>query len=237
MVANNRGQHAQREARKRKGRPELGSAADLVRSAAGRRTGLLGRAVVGVSYLLAALRVRPQFGSVLFDLVPPVYSASEFEVYTRVGGATVAMWLYQMNQGQWSPNRYRLDIWERERWTWPVGRKASTNKPEPGDRVVFFYARSGGVEPGFYGWALVLGWDEDERSMHFRPVAPSDHLKMAPWWDAAAERIADAVRGKVKQWTLWEVRDEDWAEISTGITAWLNRSAERVTAASQRRTP
>jgi hypothetical protein len=144
----------------------------------------------------------------------------------------VAMWLYQMDQRQWPPNSYRLDIWERERWTWPVGRKASTGSPKPGDRVVFFYAPSGGVEPGFYGWALVLDWHEDERGMYFRPVAPSDHLKMDPWWDAAAKHIADAVRGKVKQGTMWEVPEGLSAEICTGITAWLNRYAERITAQS-----
>jgi len=143
----------------------------------------------------------------------------------------VAMWLYQMDQRQWPPNSYRLDIWE-ERWTWPVGRKASTGSPKPGDRVVFFYAPSGGIEPGFYGWALVLDWHEDERGMYFRPVAPSDHLKMYPWWDPAAKDIADAVRGKVKQGTLWEVPEDLSAEISRGITAWLNPSAQRVTAST-----
>ena len=86
-----------------------------------------------------------------------------------------------MDQKQWPPNSYRLDIWENERCTWPVGRKASASSPKPGDRVVFFYAPSGGIEPGFYGWAVVLDWHEDERGMYFRPVVPSDHLKMHPW--------------------------------------------------------
>ncbi len=136
----------------------------------------------------------------------------------------MAMWLYQMDQQQWPPNSYRVDIWENERWTWPVGRKASTASPKPGDRVVFFYAPSGGIEPGFYGWALVLDWHEDERGMYFRPVAPSDHLKMHPWWDASAKEVADAVRGKVKQGTMWEVPDDLAAVISAGITAWLSHS-------------
>jgi hypothetical protein len=149
----------------------------------------------------------------------------------------VTMWLYQMDQRQWPPNSYRLDIWERERWTWPVGRKASAGSPKPGDRVVFFYAPSGGVEAGFYGWALVLDWHEDERGMYFRPVAPSDHLKMDPWWDTAAKDIADAVRGKVKQGTLWGVPEGLSADIAAGITAWLNRSAVRVTAPSERKSP
>ena len=155
-------------------------------------------------------------------------------MYRLVRGAPVTMWLYQMDQRQWPPNSYRLDIWERERWTWPVGRKASTGSPKPGDRVVFFYAPSGGIEPGFYGWAVVLDWHEDERGMYFRPVAPSDHLKMHPWWDTAAKDIADGVRGKVKQGTLWEVAEDLSAHISAGITAWLNRSAEPMTAPGQR---
>src|SRR5687767_2565404 len=133
----------------------------------------------------------------------------------------MAMWLYQINQAQWPPTSYRVDIWENERWSWPVGRKASSTSPKPGDRVVFFYARSGGTEPGFFGWAVVLSWHEDERGMYFRPVSPSDHLKMHPWWDEAAKEIADAVRGKVKQGTLWPVPNEMAEAISAGITRWL----------------
>jgi len=136
----------------------------------------------------------------------------------------MTMWLYQMDQKQWPPNSYRLDIWENERWSWPVGRKASVGNLKPGDRIVFFYARSGGVEPGFYGWAVVLDWHEDERGMYFRPVAPSDHLKMHPWWDDEAKRVTDEVRGRVKQGTLWQVPDDLARAISTGITSWLGKS-------------
>jgi len=141
----------------------------------------------------------------------------------------MAMWLYQMNQKQWPPESYRLDIWENERWTWPVGRKASTGSPKPGDRVIFFYAPAGGPEPGFYGWAIVLDWrhDEEGQRLYFRPVAPSDHLKMHPWWNDAAEEIAEKVRGKVKQGTLWEIPDDLAADICAGITAWLSGCAGR----------
>ena len=69
--------------------------------------------------------------------------------------------------------------------------------------------------------------------MYFRPVAPSDHLKMHPWWDSAAKEVADAVRGKVKQGTLWEVPDDLAAVISAGITAWLCHSHEPVGAPNQ----
>lgn len=138
----------------------------------------------------------------------------------------MAMWLYQMDQQRWPPNSCRIDIWENERWTWRVGSKRSTDSPKAGDRVVFFYARAGGIEPGFYGWAIVVDWRQDEEGqrIYFRPVVPSDHLKMHPWWDDTAEDIADEVRGKVKQGTLWKVPDGLAKQISAGITAWLSHS-------------
>lgn len=138
----------------------------------------------------------------------------------------MTMWLYQMDQKQWPPNSYRKDIWENERWSWSIGRKASRVKPVPGDRVVFFYAPSRGHEPGFYGWAIVLDIHDDERGMYFRPVSPSDHLKMHPWWDSTAKRLADEIRGKVKQGTLWKVPESLQSEITTGITNWLSSGAQ-----------
>jgi hypothetical protein len=134
----------------------------------------------------------------------------------------MTMWLYQMSQTQWPPNSYRLDIWENERWRWPTGTRVPKGL-EPGDRVAFFYARKGGPEPGFYGWAVVLDLHDDGRGMYFRPVAPSDHLKMDPWWDERAAAIADEVRGTVKQGTMWRIADETAKEISAGIAAWLAR--------------
>jgi hypothetical protein len=137
------------------------------------------------------------------------------------------MWLYQMSQRDWSPNNYRLDVWEGERWEWPVGRMVGADDP-PGDVVVFFYAPAGGAEPGFYGWAVVQQWIEEPRRFYFRPVAPSDQLKMHPWWDADAKRIADQVRGGVKQGTLWPVPDNLAPAIAGGITKWVGgQSRER----------
>lgn len=140
----------------------------------------------------------------------------------------MAMWLYQMNQQRWPPNSYRLEIWEGERWNWPVGRLVGADEPQIGDVLVFFYAPSGGVEPGFYGWALILEWEEGgkERRVHFRTVAPSDHLKMHPWWDKEAERLAREVRGSVKQGTMWQVEGRLAREISAGITRWLAGTRE-----------
>ena len=136
----------------------------------------------------------------------------------------MSTWLYQLATDVWSPERYRLEIWEGERWNWPVGRRSGDGElPKPGDTVVFFYSRSTGVDPGFYGWAVVLEWYELSSSqLYFRPTAPSDYLKMHPWWDDNAKRIADEVRGKMKQRTLWIIRPELVREIRIGIASWLS---------------
>jgi hypothetical protein len=133
------------------------------------------------------------------------------------------MWLYQINQGNWSPERYRVEIWEGHDWMWPSGKKIGHAVPGAGDTVVFFYAPSGGSDPGFYGWAIVLEWLDLENSveLRFKPVAPSDYLKMNPWWDDDARALADAIRGKVKQGTLWPVPNDAIGKLRSGIATWL----------------
>ena len=140
----------------------------------------------------------------------------------------MSMWLYQLSPNIWSPERYRLEIWEGERWNWPVGGRAGEGQiPKPGDTVVFFYAPYGGTEPGFYGWAVVLEWyAPSSNQLYFRPTAPSDSLKMFPWWDDEAERIANDIRGKMKQRTLWIVQPELAAQVRRGIATWFARSSQ-----------
>jgi hypothetical protein len=134
----------------------------------------------------------------------------------------MSTWLYQLDQKSWKPQRYRLEIWENERWSWPVGRKTGASELlSPGDTVVFFYAPSGGIDPGFYGWAVVLEWLKEESFLYFKPVAPSNHLKMCPWWDKQAKRLAESIRGPVKQGTLWHVPEDLVPELRSGITSWV----------------
>ena len=64
--------------------------------------------------------------------------------------------------------------------------------------------------------------DPHARHLRFRPAAPSDHLKMRPWWNEAASRLADDIRGKVKQGTLWLISEEDEKNLRAGISAWLS---------------
>ena len=147
----------------------------------------------------------------------------------------MAMWFYQFNPDIWPPTRFRLDVWENERWRWQVGKGRITpadGKPEPGEIVVFFYT-GGGPVGGFYGWAVILRWDDKIEDagdpwMHFRPVAPSDRLKMCPWNDARAMDLAKQVRGGgTFVGTLWRVPDDLEAALRTGFVEWAaGRGAE-----------
>ncbi len=128
----------------------------------------------------------------------------------------MSMWLYQITHDVWPPSRFRIEIWEGERWRWPVGAMVGTEMPAPGDRVVFYYAKTGAAEPGFYGWGVVI--ESYDKEMYFRPVRPTDELKMYPWWDDEAAELADLIRGKMKQRTLWPIPEDLISRVAAGIT-------------------
>jgi hypothetical protein len=135
----------------------------------------------------------------------------------------MAMWLYQLSQEFWHPNNYRLDIWEGERWKWEIGSIKGQDRPNPGDTVAFFYAPSGCDEPGFYGWAVIQLWQEEAgKRFYFRPVSPSDQLKMHPWWDENAAKLAKEIRGKFARRTLWRVSGTLAEKVAVGINSWVS---------------
>jgi len=140
----------------------------------------------------------------------------------------MSTWFYQVSQKEWPPQRYRLEIWEGERWAWSVSRKVTGGRtPEAGDTVAFFQAPSGGNDPGFYGWGVILEWFRDGEKMYFRPVAPSDHLKMDPWWDKEAQALADGIRGGMKQGTLWHVPEKLVVKLREGVARWMSSRRSR----------
>jgi hypothetical protein len=45
-------------------------------------------------------------------------------------------WFYQLSQQRWPPERFRIEVWEDERWSWTVGRAVlKGEEPKPGDSV------------------------------------------------------------------------------------------------------
>lgn len=133
----------------------------------------------------------------------------------------MSTWLYQLNQNQWPPGTFRYEVNEAQRWSWDYGQKRGEATPATGDTVVFFYSPSGGGDPGIYGWAVVERCDTESQTLYFIPTAPTNWLKMDPWWDAEAKRVCDAIRGAMKQATLFEVSDALVPRIRRGIRRWL----------------
>ena len=134
----------------------------------------------------------------------------------------MSMWLYQLNPQDWPPETFRYEIWERERWHWSYGKKRGTASPAVGDTVVFFYAPSGGTDPGIYGWAVIERCDADSGALYFIPVTPTDHLKMDPWWDDQAKAAVNDIRGAMKQATLFQVPPDQVSVIRAGVRRWLH---------------
>lgn len=118
----------------------------------------------------------------------------------------MTLWLYQMNATKWPLERYRAEVWEGSViQNWGVGEirsSTSTGLPQPGDMMILFYVKSGQIDPGIYGWGIVLRCDEWE--MNFRLATPSDYLKMNPVWDKDVDNTITKLRGKMPQATLFE---------------------------------
>ena len=137
----------------------------------------------------------------------------------------MSMWLYQLSGKEWPVERFRCEIWEGQRWRWPVRQLRGGKTLEVGDTVVFFYAPSVSEEPGFCGWAIVMEYLADENLMYFMPTTPTDFLKMCPWWDKEAETLANQISGKVKQGTMWKVPKHLGPHVGHGIRRWFATDA------------
>jgi hypothetical protein len=110
------------------------------------------------------------------------------------------------NQNGWSPEQYRLDVWQGQECSYS-GRSISgtADIPEIGDTVVFFFAQKGGDEPGFYGWGI-------------------------PWWDSQANQLADSIRGKQMAGTLWPIKEDLFKEFYYSVLCWLSAYGRSKTA-------
>ena len=118
----------------------------------------------------------------------------------------MAYWLYQMSSNIWSSGSYRIEVWEGEPTNWEINRKVpKVNSPQPGDIIILFFAPTGESDPGIYGWAVIVRFDEHE--IRFIPSPPSDYMKMNPVWDNDVKNIIHQIR-PVAQGTLWEIEEK-----------------------------
>jgi hypothetical protein len=133
----------------------------------------------------------------------------------------MSTWLYQLNPREWSPETFRFEIWEGKQWRWGYGVKRGTEELQVGDTLIFFYAKSGGNDPGIYGWAVLENHNKDERLLYFLPAAPTNHLKMDPCWGDEIRKLTDEVRGEVKRATLFCIDFPTAQKLRSCIRHWL----------------
>ena len=131
------------------------------------------------------------------------------------------MWLYQLNAKLWSPGVFRYEVSETQRWSWGCGKKIGKSTPAVGDTVVFFYSKTDCSDPGIYGWAIIERFDPVSKTLYFIPTAPTNWLKMDPWWDDEAILVCEKIRGNMKQATLFPIRSALIPRIRKGIRKWL----------------
>ena len=117
-----------------------------------------------------------------------------------------------MSADMWEETHYRLQVWEGNPVFWPTGQIKGRLRPSAGDRMFCWYAKTHSTSPGLCGWGVVLSYDSNGAQIVWRPVFPSDFMKMHPLYDVTIAAKIDAIRGRVAQGTLWRIErsDADW---------------------------
>src|SRR2546428_121452 len=75
---------------------------------------------------------------------------------------------------------------------------------------------SNAESPGLCGWGVVTAYNEEDITgkLAWRPVPPSDQLKMRPLLNEQLEARIDKIRGPMPRGTLWPVERKDAAWIA-----------------------
>lgn len=126
------------------------------------------------------------------------------------------VWLYQLSSAEWSQAAYRLSVSQGERVAWPVGRKQTKREPAPGERIVCWWAKTGASEYGVIGWGIIDG-ESYGAGIRWHPQPPSDRWAMSPLASPQLDTAIDAVRGKMRQATLFAAEGERALALLTSI--------------------
>lgn len=128
-----------------------------------------------------------------------------------------------MAVANWLSSEYRQEVWEENTIRWNVGKIYTKNNKsiEPGDIVYLFYAKTRNEEPGIYGWGIINKYNKLRKRIDYRPVFPSDYLKMNPIWNKKISEVVDNIRGGMKQGTMWEIEEEYIKKLNKTIHNWL----------------
>jgi hypothetical protein len=112
------------------------------------------------------------------------------------------IWIYQLSSEEWSQSSYRSSVTEGGHVAWPIGRKQTKVDPEPGDRVVCWWVKTGAKEFGVVGWGVIEGAAYGG-GLLWNPRPPSDRWSMSPLISPELEKLLDKIRGGMNQATLY----------------------------------
>ena len=130
-------------------------------------------------------------------------------------------WLYQLSEKRWSRNKFLHYVREGRSLEWNHNKIVGEGSPSSGDALIFFYAPTGARVPGICGNAVIDCLDTEEETISFRVVRPTNRLRENPWWDRAAKKLVDKIRGGCPRGTLFYVQKDQSDSMSLGIKAWL----------------
>jgi hypothetical protein len=132
--------------------------------------------------------------------------------------AEPVVWIYQLSSAEWDQDRYRLSVLEGERVAWPIGRKQTARDPAPGERIVCWWVKTGAPEHGIIGWGIIDG-ESYGAGIRWHPHPPSDRWSMAPLTSPDLETAIDAVRGRMRQATLFAAEGDKALGLIAAIRA------------------
>jgi len=58
---------------------------------------------------------------------------------------------------------------------------------------------------------------DKNQSFYFIPAAPTNHLKMDPWWNEDATVLVDHIRGGMAQATLFRIKDGNFKTLRAAL--------------------
>lgn len=132
------------------------------------------------------------------------------------------LWLFQLSHDVYTQEAYRQEIWEGGlTGLWAQNKVRGDERPAAGDRIVCWCAKTVSPDPGLVGWGVIM--QADELDLRWRPLFPTDLLKMAPLFDADLVACVDRIRRGIPQGTMWLATPGDAAHVTARVAASVGR--------------
>jgi hypothetical protein len=134
-------------------------------------------------------------------------------------------WLFQMTTQEidddaWSPNDYRLQVWEGEESKWLSHKNNNRDQGPiaPGDLIILYFCKSKTKDYGIYGWGVISKYNPKTNKITFMPTSPSDYLKVSPVKSDEIDALVDRIRLPTPHsGTMWAVTFDEMKTFRNAI--------------------